>query len=154
MLAHQFKRHLAHNWKKLCRQTQEELAESNPGRVKVSFTFELDQSAPTVAAFTKIAMSFSRTEKTEGKAQSRDINQGDFFNEDLGDVLDTAKLETETAPPPEEPEIPPGSPAEGTPPAEGQPPTGDPPPVVVEFPAPPKRRRKNAVAKPEEAAQT
>jgi len=78
MLCYQLKRHLGANWQKICKQTQEELADGNPGRIKVTFGFELDQSAPTVAAIAKHSLSFSANHKTEGKPQTHDINQGDF----------------------------------------------------------------------------
>ncbi|MGB8296387.1 MAG: hypothetical protein WCG85_13250 [Polyangia bacterium] len=78
MLTYQLKRHLGANWQKICKQTQEELADGNPGRIQIGFAFELDQSAPTVAAIAEHSLGFSVAHKTKGKPQSYDINQGTF----------------------------------------------------------------------------
>ena len=78
VLCFQLARHLAASWMKICKQTQEEVSEGNAGRIKIGFSFELDQSAPTVCALAKHSLSFSATTKTEGKAQTYDINQVDF----------------------------------------------------------------------------
>jgi hypothetical protein len=88
MLSFQLKRHLAYNWKKICHTAHEEANDGNPARVKLSFTFEVDQSAPTVAAIAAHALSFGVQHKTKGKPMTHDTAQGDFF-EDFGDALDT-----------------------------------------------------------------
>lgn len=93
MLASEFKRHLAHHFKKICKRTQEELADGSPARLKISFSFEIDQSAPTVAAIGETSMSFSSKESSKGKPKTFDINQGEFFNEDL----ELASIEEESA---------------------------------------------------------
>ena len=88
MLAHQLKRHLAFNWKKICEIAAAEGEDGNPQRIKIAFAFELDQSAPSVAAIAAHSLSFAVTHKTKGKPQTHDINQGDFL-EELSEVLDT-----------------------------------------------------------------
>lgn len=100
MLAFEFKRHLAANWKAICKAIQEEANE--PGgvaRLAVAFNFEVDQTAPTVAAFSKSKMSFSVKHSTEGKPRTHDINQGEFLGDDLSVVLDVKGFAREAAEP-------------------------------------------------------
>ena len=109
MLAHQLKRHLAYNWRKICEIAAAEGEDGNPQRIKIAFAFELDQSAPSVAAIAAHSLSFAVTHKTKGKPQTHDINQGDFL-EDLGEAFDTEAFGKEIAgdpePTPEEPSLP------------------------------------------------
>lgn len=93
MLASEFKRHLAHHFKKICKRTQEEMADGEPARLKIAFSFEIDQSAPTVAAIGETSMSFSSKESSKGKPKTFDINQGEFFDEDL----EVASIEEENS---------------------------------------------------------
>lgn len=102
LLAFQFKRHLAHNWLKLCKTARESADEGDPAKIKAGFNFELDQSAPLVAAITKCKMSFSATHSTESKPITRDITQGEFLGDDMSVILDTAALDREMAPAPKE----------------------------------------------------
>lgn len=100
LLAFQFKRHLAHNWLKLCKTARESADEGDPAKIKAGFAFELDQSAPLVAAITKCKMSFSATHSTESKPITRDITQGEFLGDDMSVILDTKALDREMAPEP------------------------------------------------------
>jgi hypothetical protein len=129
MLASEFKRHLAHHFKKICKRTQEEMADGEPARIKIAFSFEIDQSAPTVAAIGETAMSFSSKESSKGKAKTFDINQGEFFNEDM--ELETLEEEANASPAPE---------------PETQQDIPDNPPETVPFPAKKKRGKKAAAA--------
>lgn len=95
LLAFQFKRHLAHNWLKLCKTAQEAHEDGDPAKVKAGFSFELDQSAPLVAAITKCKMSFSATHTTESKPITKDITQGEFLADDMSVILDTKALDRE-----------------------------------------------------------
>lgn len=105
MLALEFSRHLAANWKAICKAAQEEAAEGGKAELPISFAFTLDQSAPSVAALTKLKMSFSVRHETTGKPKTHDTNQGEFLDDDLGVVLDVGSVAAESAPPPE-PETP------------------------------------------------
>lgn len=102
MLAHELKRHLAHNFKGMVKQALEQQVDNDGAEIPVGFSFELNFSALTVAALGKTKMSFSRKFSTEGKPKTHDINQGDFLD-DLGAALDTESLDSEMAPPPEPP---------------------------------------------------
>jgi hypothetical protein len=95
LLAFQFSRHLAHNWLKLCKTAQETKEDGDPAKVKAGFAFELDQSAPLVAAITKCKMSFSATHSTESKPITKDITQGEFLGDDMSVILDTSSLDKE-----------------------------------------------------------
>ncbi len=100
MAAQEFKRHLAHNFKTIVEVALDQQADNEGAEVPVSFSFEINLTALTVAALGKTKMSFSRKFSTEGKPKTHDINQGDFY-EDLSQVLDTAALDAEMAPEPE-----------------------------------------------------
>jgi hypothetical protein len=95
MLGLQFKRHLAHNWLKLCKTAQEAKEEGEAAKVGMSFVFELDQSAPLVAAITKCKSRFSATHTTESKPVTKDITQGEFLADDMSVILDTKSLDRE-----------------------------------------------------------
>lgn len=104
MLKLQLARHLAFNWKNICKVTQEEAADGNPAKCKLTFSFELDQSAPSVAAIAGLGLSYSVKFGTKGKPQTCDINQADLFDgDDVGTALNVESLEAENAPPVEEP---------------------------------------------------
>lgn len=142
MLGMEFKRHLAANWKQICKAAQEEGADGNPARLAVAFNFELDQSAPTVAAFTKTAMSFSVKHGTKGKPRTHDLAQGEFLDEDMSVVFDVKGFEKENAPE-EKPEK--------EPKADDAPPDPESPAPVGTFPGEtpaavdkPKRKRKKS----------
>lgn len=96
MLALQLKRHLAANFKRIIKTALEE-AEDNNGaaREAVSFGFEIDVTAPQVAAITKLKMSYSAKYSTEGKPQTHDLNQGEFLDDDMSVVFDVKSVETE-----------------------------------------------------------
>ena len=108
MLALELKRHLAANWKKISKACQEEMEDGEAARMGVSFAFEIDQSAPSVAALTKIKMSHSVRNSTESKPKTHDVNQGVFLGDDMSIVFDVKSLAEEQAPAekPEEPEAP------------------------------------------------
>lgn len=118
MAAHEFKRHLAANFKKIVRAALEQQADGEGAEITVSFKLPMNFSALTVAALGETAMSGSQKFGTKGKAKTHDINQGDFL-ESLDEVLDTESL---TAPP-EKPDAPAGespTPPEGPTPGEEQ----------------------------------
>lgn len=109
MAAHEFKRHLAANFKKIVRAALEQQADGEGAEITVSFKLPMNFSALTVAALGETAMSGSQKFGTKGKAKTHDLNQGDFL-ENLDEVLDTESLTapkdeedgqttTETAPP-------------------------------------------------------
>lgn len=99
MAALEFKRHLAHNFKQILKTAFEQQADGEGARVPVSFSIELDFTAPNVAAFAKTKMSFSHKFSTEGKPKTHDIAQGDFYG-DLSSTLD-GSLAAEQLPDPE-----------------------------------------------------
>ena len=103
MLALQLKRHLAANFKRILRNAFEE-AEDEGGKAAqaVSFTFEIDVTAPQVAAITKLKMAGSSKFLTTGKPVTHDLTQGEFLDENLGVVLDVKGFAEEQATPPEE----------------------------------------------------
>jgi hypothetical protein len=105
MLVQEFERHIAYNYKKIVGVALAQQASGDGAEVGVSFGFELNFSALTVAALGKTKMAFSQKFSSEGKPKTHDINQGDFFS-DMGAALDTDSLAAEMAPEPEEPEEP------------------------------------------------
>lgn len=100
MAAHEFKRHLAHNFKKIVRAALEQQADGDGAEITVSFSLPMNFSALTVAALGETKLSGSQKFGSKGKAKSHDLNQGDFL-EDLEEVLNTESL---NPPPPPEPE--------------------------------------------------
>lgn len=113
MLALEFKRHLAANFKGIVKSAIEQGDEpGGTASTAVSFAFEINVTAPQVAAINKTKMSFSVRHSTEGKPKTHDLNQGEFLNDDLGVVLDVKSLaeeaKQETPPTPEESQTPPG----------------------------------------------
>jgi len=114
MLALELKRHLAANFKRITRNAFEE-AESDGGKAVqgVSFSFEIDMTAPQVAAITKIKLGGSAKFGTTGKPRTHDLTQGEFLADDLSVVLDVKGFREEQATPPDEPEAPPSEPAPG-----------------------------------------
>ncbi len=97
MLTAQLLRHLAFNWKQITKIAQEEASEGNRAAVPIAFGFEIDQTAPSVAAIAGIKMSYSAKFSTKGKPQTHDLNQGDLF-ESSGPI----NLDDEQEPEPEE----------------------------------------------------
>lgn len=137
MLALEFKRHLAANFKKIAKNAFEDGEE--PGGVAtagVGFKFEVNFTVPQVVAIGKTGMSFSTTTKTEGKPKTHDLNQGEFLDDDLSVVLDTKGFakEEETPPAPAEPEH------SETPPAAGA--DGEPAPAGTDTAVDKKKRKK------------
>ena len=110
MAAHEFKRHLAANFKKIVRAALEQQADNEGAEITVSFKLPLNFSALTVAALGETAMSGSQKFGTKGKAKTHDLAQGDFMDK-LDDVLDTESFtaqpeeekQTETPAAPDEP---------------------------------------------------
>jgi hypothetical protein len=111
MVAHELKRHLAHNFSKIVKTAMEQQAENEGAEVSVGFAFTINLSALTVAALGKTKMSFSHKFSTEGKAKAHDISQGDFLD-NMENALDTGSLDAETAPEKKE------EPKDGEPPAD------------------------------------
>ena len=108
MLSYQLKRHLGANWQKICKQTQDEIADNNPGRIKIAFNFELDQSAPSVAAIAGHSLNYGMQHKTKGKPMTYDINQGDFDETLSHEPEIGAEESTEASAPETQPELVPG----------------------------------------------
>ncbi len=98
MAAHELKRHLAHNWKKIVRAALEQQADGDGAEITVNFSIPMNFSALTVAALGETKMSGSQKFGSKGKAKTHDLNQGDFL-ESLEEILDTESL---NAPPPEQ----------------------------------------------------
>ena len=108
MLCYQLKRHLGANWQKICKQTQDEIADNNPGRIKIAFNFELDQSAPTIAAIAAHGLTYGVQHKTKGKPMTHDMNQGDFYEATLHETELGADEPTEASVPEAQAELAPG----------------------------------------------
>lgn len=94
MSSQEFKRHLAHNFKNLVKIALEQKDDGEGARVAVSFSLEIDLTAPTVAAIGETKMSFSHKFASKGKAKTMDINQDELL---LGDVIDPGSLADENA---------------------------------------------------------
>jgi len=94
MAVHEFKRHLARNYRLIVKVALEQQAENEGAEVTVGFSFDLNFSALSVAAIGKNKMSFSQKFSSEGKPKAHDINQGDFMGE-LSEELDPASLARE-----------------------------------------------------------
>jgi hypothetical protein len=88
---------LAANFKTITKACQEDAVESGSAKLGVTFTFEIDQTSPLVAAITKLGMGFSVKHGTKGKAQTFDLTQGELplDGEDMSEVLDTRSLAKE-----------------------------------------------------------
>ena len=96
MLCSLLRRHMAKKWLKICKVTQQNIEDNGDGVLKITFTFEIDQSVPTTAAISKNSVAFSAgTEKSEGYAQTCDLTQGDFSENLLNEPKDPSD------PPPE-----------------------------------------------------
>ena len=103
MLTENFRRHLFTNFRKLTEVCQAEKEEQNPAQVAVSFSFVLDQSAHTVVAIAKAKFSYAAKYSTTSKAQSKDINQPELWDEDAPDTtLDSSMLNPPEPEPPKE----------------------------------------------------
>lgn len=79
LLTQELLTHLAHNWKKLLKQAEEQREDGEAPEVAIGFGVKLNFSALTVAAISDPKMSFSHKIVTKGKAKTHDINQGDFY---------------------------------------------------------------------------
>ena len=104
-LKRQFARHLAYNFSQIMRTALEEKEE--PGGVAivpVSFGFEINLTAISVAAIGKTKMRFSRKYTSEGKPEAEDINQMKFLDDDDELALDVKAFEKEQEEEPEKPE--------------------------------------------------
>ena len=97
MAALQFKRHFAANFKGLLKAALEEGEDSGAAKIGAAYAFEIDVTAPQVAALTKLKMSYSVKHGTDGKPQTHDLTQGEFLDENDEVVLDASSLETEKA---------------------------------------------------------
>ena len=99
MLSLQLKRHLAANWKAICKAAQENQEPDGGGRAElaIGFGFTLDQTAPMIAAISKIKMAFSVKHSTEGRPITHDLSQGEFLDEDMSVVFQTGGIEKEKA---------------------------------------------------------
>lgn len=101
MLCADLVRALAFNWKNITKIAQEEAAEGGKATVSCGFSFEVDQTAPTVAAIAGQKLSFSAKFSTKMKPRVLDLNQPELFeklSEDGGEPMDLDDL---TAPPEE-----------------------------------------------------
>lgn len=95
MLAHELKRHLAHNWQRLCKTAIENKEDGKGASVDVTFKFSLDQSVDTLAAITDHAMGFSAKYGTKGKPKTSDLAQAEL-NLDPSETVDAGSIERES----------------------------------------------------------
>lgn len=99
MLGFQIKRYVAARYKNIAKAALEEGEEGGAAKMGVSFSFEIDFTSPLVAALSKMKLSFSVRNVLEGKPQTVDLTQSDFYeklDEDMGKVLDVSSVERET----------------------------------------------------------
>lgn len=101
MLSFQIKRYVAARYQKIAKAALEEGADGGAAKMGVSFSFEIDFTSPLVAALSKMKLSFSVRDVLEGKPQTVDLTQNDFFDkldeqDDMSQVLDTSSVERET----------------------------------------------------------
>lgn len=101
MLSADLVRSLAFNWKNITKIAAEEAAEGGKAAVACSFSFEIDQSAPTVAAIGGQRLGYSAKFSTKMKPRIVDLNQAELF-EKLTESDGPMDLDEITAPPPEE----------------------------------------------------
>src|SRR5580704_149179 len=59
MISHELRRHLAHNWRHICKTVQENKEDGDGATLKLTLKFEIDQSVPTLAAIRAHALSYS-----------------------------------------------------------------------------------------------
>jgi hypothetical protein len=81
MLCLKLRRHLARNWRNICRTSIREMEDDNPAKVPITFAFEIDQTVLTTAAISKHVMSFSMKYKSKGRPETCDIKQTDFLDQ-------------------------------------------------------------------------
>ncbi len=121
MVAFQLKRHFAANFKMVMKtameeaKSAEETGSDGKAQVTLGFSFTVDMTAPTVATLAAHKLSFSVKHETKGKAQTHDINQGEFLDDQMGVVLDIKGFAEENSTP-ADPEVP-ADPGDGTGPA-------------------------------------
>lgn len=101
MLSFQIKRYVAARYQKIAKAALEEGADGGAAKMGVTFGFEIDFTSPLVAALTKMKLSFSVRDVLEGKPQTVDLTQNDFFDkldeqDDMSKVLDPSSVERET----------------------------------------------------------
>ncbi len=101
MLSFQIKRYVAARYQKIAKAALEEGADGGAAKMGVTFGFEIDFTSPLVAALTKMKLSFSVRDVLEGKPQTVDLTQSNFYDkldegDDMGKVLDTSSVERET----------------------------------------------------------
>lgn len=80
MLCADLVRSLAFNWKNLSKIAAEEAAEGGKASVACAFGFEIDQTAPTVAAIGSQKLGYSAKFATKMKARVVDLNQTELFD--------------------------------------------------------------------------
>ena len=99
MLSFDFRRLLAHNWKDIVEIALRQQARGvdQGARVSVSVSFELDHTAPTVAAITKMQLGFSEKFMTKVKPRTRDLAQDELPLEDQGVVIDAGIAQEQAA---------------------------------------------------------
>jgi len=95
MAALQFKRHFAANFKGLLKAALEEGEDSGSAKIAANFGFEIDVTAPQVAALTKLGLKYSVKHGTTGKPQTHDLTQGEFLDDDGSVVVSDADLDKE-----------------------------------------------------------
>lgn len=112
MLCSDLLRSLAFNWKNITKIAQEEAAEGGKATVACSFGFEIDQTAPTVAAIGGQKLGYSAKFSTKMKPRVVDLNQTELFDKvcDENEAMNFDELAT---PPEEEKENAETAPAEG-----------------------------------------
>lgn len=101
MLTADLIRALAFNWKNISKIAAEEGAEGGKAAVACSFSFEVDQSAPTVAAIGAQKLGYSAKFSTKMKPRLVDLNQAELF-EKLTEGGEAMNLDEITEPPAEE----------------------------------------------------
>lgn len=106
MLCADLVRSLAFNWKNLSKIAGEEAAEGGKATVSCAFGFEIDQTAPTVAAIGGQKLSYSAKFSTKMKPRLVDLNQTELFDKltEGDEALDLDSLNEPAEPPPEEKE--------------------------------------------------
>ena len=99
MGAHQLRRHLAANFKKIAQVALEEGADGGTAKIGLTFSLEVDFTSPMVAALTKIALGYSVRHGTTGKPMTHDLTQGELpgLESDMTAVLDTGSIDREKA---------------------------------------------------------
>ena len=101
MLGVQIRRYVAAKYQKIAKAALTEGADGGESKMKVTFAFEIDFTSPLVAALADMKLSFSVRDVLEGKPQTVDLTQANFFEvleeqeADMTPVMDTGSVERE-----------------------------------------------------------